>query len=80
MERRLGRIQARHAQVNDLFEVTLREIANFSLTIVARCFPLFACSPTGSRTCSGCWAEIASSIKHSWLNGKTTSCPMSKRR
>ena len=25
MERRLGRIQARHPQVNDLFEVTLRE-------------------------------------------------------
>src|ERR1700720_3953622 len=25
MERRLGRIQARHAQVNDLFEVTLRD-------------------------------------------------------
>src|SRR5260370_4815599 len=25
MERRLGRIQARHAQVNDLFDVTLRD-------------------------------------------------------
>ncbi len=25
MERRLGRIQARHPQVNDLFEVTLRD-------------------------------------------------------
>jgi hypothetical protein len=25
MERRLGRIQARHSQVNDLFEVTLRD-------------------------------------------------------
>ncbi len=24
MERRLGKIQARHSQVNDLFEVTLR--------------------------------------------------------
>jgi hypothetical protein len=41
MERRLGRIQARHPQVNDLFEVTLREIANFSLTIVAPLFPAF---------------------------------------
>src|SRR6266852_3614539 len=27
MERRLGRIQARHSQVNDLFEVTLRDTA-----------------------------------------------------
>lgn len=25
MERRLGKIQARHPQVNDLFEVTLRD-------------------------------------------------------
>ena len=25
MERRLGKIQARHSQVNDLFEVTLRD-------------------------------------------------------